>query len=242
MKKFSKNIMKVVAILLILVLMTSCIISSTLAAFVVTKDASTTVGFSAFGVTVNLDAPSIGVTGTAYTGESATLTLNNVTLKPDDAVKAITASISGTPTVASTVTIDVDITYDETKFTVPKTLFSNLGSNTQIFVPAGFKVGSAGDYTVTPYNSNDDATTEQAIEEAIAGKSNKLNYSTQNKNVSGSFAAGETISGLENINVSFSWPKTYNAVSNSNEIGTYIARTGNTPSFTISYTITVQQN
>lgn len=240
MKKFSKNIMKVVAILLILVLMTSCIISSTLAAFVVTKDASTTVGFSAFGVTVNLDVVGIDKVRTDYTGESATVVLENLTLlKPDDIEKAITASITGTPSVDATVTINVVIDYVSDNFKVPSGKFSTLQSDT-VFVPAGFKVGSSQSYVVTPYNSNADTTTEETVEKAIAAMSDKLSYDETNDCVSGSYNAGTEITGLSNMNVRFVWPEDYDTLENSDEIGTYVAK--NQPTFNISYTITVQQN
>ena len=55
MRRANKILMATVAILLCLVLITSSVVSTTLAKFVITKSASTSVGFTKFNMEVKLD-------------------------------------------------------------------------------------------------------------------------------------------------------------------------------------------
>ena len=52
MRKVNKNITRIVAILLALVMISACVLSSTFAKYVTKKDATATVGFTKFGVTI----------------------------------------------------------------------------------------------------------------------------------------------------------------------------------------------
>ncbi len=53
MRKVNKNITRIVAILLALVMLSACVLSGTLAKYVTQKDGTATVGFTPFGVTIN---------------------------------------------------------------------------------------------------------------------------------------------------------------------------------------------
>ena len=52
LRKVNKNITRIVAILLALVMISACVVSGTLAKFVTKKDGTATVGFTPFGVTI----------------------------------------------------------------------------------------------------------------------------------------------------------------------------------------------
>ena len=88
MRKFNKILMMTVAILLTFVLISSCILSGTMAKFVVSKDATTTATLSAFGVTLGYTTESGaggGLTASRVTtlnaGNSLTFQIKNVKLK-----------------------------------------------------------------------------------------------------------------------------------------------------------------
>ena len=242
MKKFSKRLTMIVAILLCLVLITSSAVSTTLAKYVITKDATTSVGLEKFGVTVTLTGPTNTTTSTSSIGDSTTIVYKSTGLKPAD-TKTITASIIGKPTVEAKITIDVSVSYSQssgTAFSIPADTFTGIPSGT-LYVPIGFKVAGASSYTVSPYNSNTAAETEAEIEKAIVAKKSTLFTRSSNK-VTGIFPANTEI-GLNNLNIVMDWPEAYGSGEQqelNDCIGTYIA--SKSPSVVIQYVITVEQN
>ncbi|MBE6533836.1 MAG: hypothetical protein E7678_02545 [Ruminococcaceae bacterium] len=243
MKKTTKKITTVVAVLLILVLMTSSIVSGTLAKFVVTKSASTNVSFTNFGITVNFEADS-DIAGTLVNnGDSATYALKNIAIKPgDDFSDAVTISVTGTTTVQTKVTITAVVDYVDTNFDIPANTITGV-STRSVFMPVGFKVNGNYVSNLTPYksytynaNTSTDTTVETALETAIATASG-LSYS--GGVATKTFNVGDTIN-ISNLVTGFDWPMQYNAVANSDQIGTWLSL-HKTPSFTVTYTVTVEQ-
>jgi hypothetical protein len=250
MKKFTKRLTMIVAVLLSLVLLTSSIVSTTLAKYVVTKDVTSTVGLQAFGLEVELKVDSKISHTKSSKGDSAIITINNFKLKPGDKFEnAITASISGKPTVDANVTIQVDITdCTDSEFTVKKDDFTALSlSANKIYTPIGFFVGGTkviASYTNYSVNSSKTTVLEEAIETALL---NKIATNASN----GLAKSGNTVAGTisseitEDINITgigigFAWDDSNASTSNGHqEIGTYISK--NEPTFTVTYKITVEQ-
>ena len=243
MKKRSRIIMMITAILLILVMISSCLVSSTMAKYVITKKATTQVSFKRFGVTVNLALDGVTASETEENGDSVTLTYTT-SLTPGTS-KNISASVTGAPSVDAIVTANVEVAYAGTAaFKVANsTDFYGVAANT-IYVPIGFKVGGSSSYashdsqSTTPYSSRDAAATELIIENALATSTGgKLAYADDK--MSGEFTKNVEI-GLTNLNIALDWPKDYTTVvADSDEIGTYMAEKGS--QVVITYTITVTQ-
>jgi hypothetical protein len=252
MKKFSKRLTMIVAILLCLVLITSSAVSTTLAKYVITKTASTKVSFAKFGVTVTLDSADMTKDTEKLNGDSVEVSYT-ATLKPHATqTKSIRASVTGTPSVDSTVTIDVTVEYVGS-FNIPAADFTATGADAVTpgdYIPLGFKVGGSsnyatdGTYTASPYSNNTAAQTESAIENAIAGISDKLTYSKTDTTttISGTFTTANGEIGLNDMGIVLNWPFTYDGVANSDEIGTYLATKSTTPSVKITYKISVVQS
>lgn len=252
MKKFSKRLTMIVAILLSLVLLSSSIVSTTLAKYVITKDATTSVGLEKFGLTVtlekNVSSMSEITAETKKTGDSISLTYNKVSLTPGSTTyqKAIKASIAGTATVDAKVTITVDITCDDTKYKITSDDFSSGYSTAKVVNPIQFYVADSTScdtaYKEYSTNSTNDALST-GVETAIATKllakvkasTTGVTSTAQSGNTVTGTITGGTTAALSNINLGFVWPNT----SGKDELGTFIA--SKSPSFTIKYTITVEQ-
>ncbi len=240
MKKLSKRLTMIVAILLSLVLLSSSVVSTTLAKYVVTKSTTTTVGLEKFGVTVTLTGFGTADTSkTKTTGDSVSMTHKAAALTPSTTNQTIKASIAGKPTVPTLITIDISVTYNGAGFKIAEGAFTNIAANT-VYIPFGFKVAGATKDTVAAYSNSSATDLEKAIEEAIEAKSDKFTRDDTNKKVvtTTSFPAGTEI-GLSNLNIVINWPKTDSDDLNS-KIGTYLANSGSTMS--ITYTITVEQD
>ena len=86
-KNSGRMILRIVAILLCLVLITTSIVSSTLAKFIVTKDATTVVSLKKFGIALNMNKGSHYDQATATPkiaddGSTISVTLSNIKLLP----------------------------------------------------------------------------------------------------------------------------------------------------------------
>ena len=237
MKKFTKRLTMIVAILLSLVLLTSSIVSTTLAKYVVTKSATTTAQLDAFGVTVELDASSLGTpTKTTNAGDSISYEFSSLTLQPNDVVKTISASVYGNPTVDAKIFVDVKVEFVGS-FSIGSA-FTGLTANATYF-PIEFKVGGT---TCSEAYTNDNAAAisskiNSAIETALV-ENGKIADEGDNLK----WTAGKEIpkASPKNVSLSFSWPKNHGATGElHDEIGTYIAK--NEPTFKITYKISVEQ-
>lgn len=240
MKKFTKRLTMIVAILLSLVLLSSSIVSTTLAKYVTVKSATTTATLSAFGVEVKLEG--IGTTPEKK-GDSITYT-DTITLIPDDNYKVIKASIKGKPSVAATINIDVDLEYIGNYTIEGNKDFTDITSDTTYY-PVGFKVASSSSstaYAVTPYTNVDATTASQNIEKDIQGKLTALKFPdpTDDEGLSNTWSTSTNIDET-NISLYFHWPKTYGTDAEIyDEIGTYLSKDG-AQKVKITYTISVTQ-
>ena len=247
MKKFSKRITMLVAILLCLVLITSSVVSTTLAKFVITKSATTSVGFTNFDMEVKLDVKGLTASSTEQKGDTLVATYNQLMLKPgDDFSDLFTITISGTATVKTLITVDVDIEYADSNFTIPQKGFNGSNAAT-LYMPAGFNVGSSyasatiNSKTVkaTPYASNAAAKTEEIVERALATELG-LTYSPDNKNMTKTLSVKDEIA-KTGVKLGIDWPADYAGVTNSNEIGTYLSLHTSPVISTFKIVITVEQ-
>ena len=243
MKKRSRIMMMIIAILLTFVMISSCLVSSTMAKYVIKKTATTKVSLTKFGVTVTLDSTDM-TKGTDIKDGKTIIVPYTATLIPSSTdTKNITASITGTPSVNTKVTIDVQVSYVGTDaFKLKAADFANIDEDTTC-VPIGFKTEGASGYTVNPYNTNAAADTEKAIEQAIAAKHTFLNYDETNKNITGTLTLdpndpSKNVLNLTNLGITLDWPLT-SSVADSDIIGTYVSKTN--PAIQIVYAITVEQ-
>ena len=237
MKKFTKRLTMIVAILLSLVLLTSSIVSTTLAKYVVSKSSTTTATLNKFGVEV--DFTGIGAE-TTKKGDSVVYQ-NTISMHPGDS-QTILAKIKGTPSVGATINIDVAITFTDNDFKIfANQDFSDVKQDT-IYFPIGFKVGgSTANDTVAPYSNSNATTISNSIETAIRSKLTGFTWRTDNNKSVASWATTKTVDETD-ISLYLYWPKNYNQGKTDpifDEIGTYLSN--NDPEFTITYIISVEQ-
>lgn len=168
--KANKILIKIVAILLCLVLISMSIVSGIFAKFVIEKSGSTTIKFNKFGVSVGLTLSDEFVEFLGgeekvadmmtVNGDSISINIPNLKMAPGDIWdKAFTVSIDGTPTVDCRFKFDVDLNLDGSKFTIPagECDFTSDG----IYFPARFKV-------TTPFSSGYYSRTDNLSEDAMA--------------------------------------------------------------------------
>ena len=265
MKKTNKILAKALVIILSLVLITSCVVSSTFAKYVVTKSASTKVELQRFGITVTLDPiNSLEDSGSGKitkAGDSITYELKNVTLIPGDTdtYKDLfeEASVTGTPSVNAKLKIEVTVTgANDTYFNISSDDFNKLASgqcgvyNPITVYVAGQPVNSSAVYkplTGTPSASTTIINTE--IE-------SKLETGLNGKASGATTADGMTLTAnqpvnVDNLKIGFAWAdpgeiKGSDGVNYADQITTWLSNsskipTGTTNSFNITYRISVEQ-
>jgi hypothetical protein len=263
MKKLNKILMMTVSILLSLVLLTSAVVSSTFAKYVITKNATSTVTLTKYNMTITMtkgtstNVPAL--TETKKKGDSIEYTMTGVTLKPgDNYSNLISASISGTPAAKSNIIITVDVknvkinddSIDTAPFKVPNANFSTLklGAD-KAYLPLAIYVNNTSvlaaytsyDYTATVIEE----TIENAIGNAIKDKSTANTYVTSKAytrvdsmaKVTAVLANTSKKATWSGLSFGFEWPK--NVGGSMDEVGTWIAKA--CPSFDIVYKITVEQ-
>ena len=262
MKKLNKILMMTVSILLSLVLLTSAVVSSTFAKYVITKNATSTVTLKKYNMTITMtkgtstNVPAL--TETKKKGDSIEYTMTGVTLKPgDNYSNLISASISGTPAAKSNIIITVDVknvkineSIDTAPFKVSEADFSTLelGAD-KAYLPLAIYVNNTSvlaaytsyDYTATVIEE----TIENAIGNAIKEKSTANNY-VKNRaynrvdsmaKVTAELTSTSNKATWSGLSFGFEWPK--NVGGSMDEVGTWIAKAR--PSFDIVYKITVEQ-
>ncbi len=261
MKKFTKRLTMIVAILLSLVLLTSSIVSTTLAKYVVAKSAQVKATLQTFGLTVTLESDTkegnpILTKDTAESkqkGDSVSIKFTDVTLKPGDETykNAMKASITGDANVAANVIITVDITCNDAAFTLSSANFDGYNTskvyNPIEFYVAGAKTNTAGVESNTGSGNDVLATNSETaiadkIKSTFVSSTGITAVSTNNprvgenggKEVHGTIAEKAKVN-LSNIDLGFVW------VDNDDEISTFISNHQGGASFTITYKITVQQ-
>lgn len=157
MKKVNKILMATVAILLSLVLISTCLVSGTLAKFVITKDATTEVSFKRFGVTMQVKRGSTIVSDND--ANSVDIVYSPIEFYPGVSEKnSILFAFDGTLNVPAILTVRVDVELSD-KFFLPTgdtsydtdTLVDFPGSSTfstgKAYMPLVFYVGTVGTTT-----------------------------------------------------------------------------------------------
>jgi hypothetical protein len=241
MKKFTKRLTMIVAILLSLVLLTSSIVSTTLAKYVVTKSAEVQAKLDKFGVTVNFNSDALK-NGTKdptidQKGDSISYIYDEILLHPGDAARTVTAEVYGKPTVDAKIFVDVSVVLLG-NFSIGSGNFTNLPAN-ETYFPIEFKVG--GTTCSEAYTTDDAAAISSKIKSAIVNALvEKDKIVDEGDNLK--WTAGKEIdqASPKNVSLSFSWPKDSGTTGKMHdEIGTFISK--NQPTFKITYRISVEQ-
>ena len=262
MKKIRKRLMMIVAVLLSMVLLTSSVVSTTLAKYVITKSATSTVKLTKYNATITMtkgtseNVPAL--TETKKKGDSIEYTMTGITLKPgDNYSNLITASISVVkPPVDSKVTITVDVknvkineSIDTEPFKVPKADFSTLTlSADKAYLPLAVYVNNTSkldaytsyDYTATVIEETIENTIGNAFVAITPSNVTDTAYVRENgmAKVTGAIAKSTSKTATwSGLSFGFEWPK--NVGGSMDEVGTWIAKAR--PSFDIVYKITVEQ-
>lgn len=165
MKKVNKILMIVTSILLSLVLISTCIVSGTLAKFAITKDATTVVSLKQFGVRIKVTG------GTVIDGpdaNSVTVTCDPVELYPGiSKPNAVLFAFEGKLNVPATLTVRVKVDLDDA-FYITDTDIPLLSADNADMVHVPIKFGYG---TVTSLEST-----------TIAGNGNWMSYNNESKN------------------------------------------------------------
>ena len=264
MKKFTKRLTMIVAILLSLVLLTSSIVSTTLAKYVVAKSAQVTATLQDFGLTVTLESNTQDgnyiltkdEVSSKQKGDSVSIKFTDVILKPGDETykNAIKASIGGKANVPAKVLIAIDITCDDGAFKLTGEYSSDYKTTSKVYNPIMFCVNAQALGTAGVLHSvdSDDKALEEASETAIAnaiktkivaGTGITANNPTDRvgggKEIIGTIEKSADVA-LNDIGIGFYWPDD-TSTTDASEIETFISNNENA-TFTITYTITVQQD
>ena len=159
MKKVNKILMIVTSILLSLVLISTCIVSGTLAKFVITKDATTVVALKRFGVTMNVrykDSETNTVTIDSGVN-SVTLTCAPVHVYPGfDDKSTVLFAFDGTLNVPAILKIRVEVELDDA-FYISSDDFTSLSSEypgDKAYMPVAFRVGTVSSLSSTTLNGS----------------------------------------------------------------------------------------
>lgn len=262
MRKINKIMMMTVAILLSLVLITSSVVSGTLAKYTTSSSSSDSARVAKWGVTVEasygktfknaMDAAKIKPNDD---GIQITIDNDNFRMGPgDDFSDAIHFKITGTAEVKLMVKITADASYktdtSTSGFKVPKDV-AGLTEAT-VCIPFGLTLGVNGTnkYCVNPCASQrTEAGTAQAIRDrlgfeykAAAGEV-KTPYAYKVFDPNTPITFGTSGVSVNEFELGFKWPKTYEyngSEANYDEVCTWLTQNRN-PVFTMNYIVTIEQ-
>lgn len=160
MRKANRIMLKAVAILLCLVIFTTCIVSSTFAKFVITKSTKTEMTLEQFGVTlqveVNGDVASIDDSLSVINGNSLAITLNPLDMLPgstyDHAIKVTVSENNRSVPVKITTYFSLKIHPD---LYLNKSEFADASMTTaqRYYMPLEFTIGNFTGTDEKTYNS-----------------------------------------------------------------------------------------
>ena len=175
MKKFNKFLLRILAVLLCLILISTCIVSSTMAKFVVIKQADATVSLQKFGTTITVSTPHSGISETVATkkGNSLTYTITDVEMNQGSSYKDLVRFTFNTtaPNVPVYVIIEVDIDYNPEDFKIPANTILKTDGETYMpeayIMPLQFTFGyqDAQKNVTTPYFVSTKTTDSEIISE-----------------------------------------------------------------------------
>ena len=253
MKKLTKTLTRVCVILLSLVLITSSVVSTTLAKYTVTKEGKTTAGLKKFGLDLEVTSPYDTTPAQSNkSGNSLTLTFVDLTLMPGDTINdAIVVKVTGQPVVDARVTIDVTVAYNGEKFVINNSDFEWLGNTaSKTCVPIQFTVNDNA--ATAAYNNLRASDAATAIKTALDQKADYAIDSTSKAAYKDFEAANYTGNTKVNevVNFGFTWTKddvgsTDTEKLHNHQIGTWFANRSDSDStkstVTVTYKITVEQ-
>lgn len=275
MRKLNKTFMMLVSLLLALVLISSCLASTTLAKYVVGRTGTVDVTLQKFGVTITATSPqettleSVG--GATVTMQSSgsylTSTISGLKMAPgDDYYKALNFAFTGQPTVPVKITIKTEMKFGTNSttnpFVVTTTNVSSLGATTY-FMPIGFTFSSGassaeGNYALEPWQSNTTAANinstklAEGIASGIAGKFTSGNATASGNTVttvqlpaSTAIALPIGTSTANNFDLGFAWPLdhgTGDEKTKYDNLATWIADNKGNQTFTVTYTVSIEQD
>lgn len=263
-KRTNKNIFRIIAILLCLVLVTSSVVSSTLAKFVITKDATTTVKFSKFGVKMQIKNGRELKNALDANSASVSWEMGNMYPGIAESNEILFAFDNGTLTVPAVLTITVDVTTNS-NFRIAANAVSGVTSDTA-YMPLKFIVGTVADTSASAYAganktdawiaadsaSNLDTALEKAIAAEIAKAMGVTDSNIDDAIVSKEFDKDSAITfknDTKGIGFGLEWPMGDSSSTNDtaklhNRIDTYITEQvgTNNNAITLKITVSLEQN
>lgn len=227
-----KNVMmRLSALLLVAVLLTTCVISGTFAKYTTADDATDSATVAAWGITLTVAGDDVLYNGDK-TGDEVTavkVTANDLAA-PGTYQKLATVALSGTPEVAYKITVDVDLTlanWASGEVDDPGTA----DVNESVYCPVVFTVDGV-EYKIDTTNK-DTAALEAAIEKAIiiaiAGGDGSTNNQTYNAGVAVPATANEVL-------IDWMW-----AFAGNDELDTVLGNAATKATIGFSLTVTVDQ-
>ena len=268
MKKSNKMLMMIVSILLTLVLITTSVLSGTLAKYTTSTSSSDRARVAKWGVVIEADYSAISsIDGVSIDEKSdgMEISLGNFKMGPgDDFTDAIKFKIYGEAEVSLMVKITADVTYninsDTNNFNVPKDI-GGLAAET-VVVPFGFTFGALkadgtdavpGGYVANPCRSG---TMEKTIATNVAKKIDAKYKDASVDYAFKEFEPGDPIvlhpknnnvvdtnTAINDFYLGFKWPETYTfngSEANYNEVVNWLLDNKN-PTFEIKYIVTIEQ-
>ena len=263
-KKFNKILMATVAILLCLVLISTSVVSGVFARFVITKDATTTITFSKFGVKMQIKSGSTEISALDTNSVSVSVPITNM-YPGDTKANMVLFAFSGKPVVPVEVTVRVNVT-THGDFFIESDNFTAFDTDTA-FMPLQFVVGTVASTTATSYanalktdawlSAASTSALDTAIESAIAANIKTTMGTTdvsevQNDSngyyVTKTFAKNTNITfkttSVYGIGFGFEWPIDGSTFAYDDLIDTYLVEqfsSTETP-ITVTFTVSIKQN
>ena len=219
MKNKSNIIIRIVAILLIAVMVTSCAISSTFAKYVTSNSISSSARVAKWGVTVtatpNEALPGLRNVEFDAGNDTITITAREFKMGPGDSLdEAINFTVSGAPETRFLITVDFELDYNDADFTIPENTEELESYANQIYMPVAFYIKKANDNTkyycpteenrhVQPKDAEKNFCLEFATQTGMI-----LTGNTDNSKVAKIFEPNETVKfgNLSSFSVGWEWP------------------------------------
>lgn len=267
MKKGNKILMIIVSILLTLVLITTSVLSGTLAKYTTSSSSSDKARVAKWGADIKITTSDKlpGNLTPTYKNNKTIIEFNGgdtgtLRMRPgSDYTDLVHIEISGKAEVRLKVTIMFGIGYTESNFKVDAGV-GNIPSKKD-FMPFGFTFGASdadgnvvipSDYVATPWRDTTASYTEELIASNVSSKIVATHVKADNDYIEKIFEPNETIafrvagtnSYVNALDFGFYWPETYtNPDTNYNydEIANWMLENLSTSTFAIRYTVTIEQ-
>ena len=220
MKNKSNIVFRIVAILLIAVMVTSCAISSTFAKYVTSKSTSSSARVAKWGVTVtatpNQNLPAASKIEFDAGDNTIEVTAREFKMGPGDSLdNAFNFTVSGTPETRVLVTIDFELNYDSHEdFKIPPKTVGLEAYENDVYMPIAFYIKKPNDTTkyycpTEEYRHKHADTFERYFCNRFATETGMtLTGNTANSKVAKIFEPNETVKfgNLSSFSVGWEWP------------------------------------